>query len=621
MLGRTDSRPRLLVLLVVLVLVAGSLFARLAWWQVVRRDALAAEAKAETALRIEEPARRGSIYDRTGTVMLATTVDHYRLAAAADQLPEARQGPVGDALVAILGLDADGAKALREGLASKRPYVILDREIDETTADAIRAGLADGRLSNLSLEAIPVRVYPQPGGAPQTTLAAKLLGFVNAAGTGQYGVEEHYQDVLAGKPEVLLGQRDASNRAIPGSDDILDPGAPGVDLRLTIDAGLQFTLEQELLAAWAADHPVDVSAVVMDPYTGEVYAEATYPSYDANDYRAVAKTDPGLFVDPVVSSVYEPGSVFKMLTALAALERGKVSLATKVHDTGILKLDGGQTHVDDADHKAMGWMPFEDIIAWSRNVGAAKVALTLGRTTNQAATALHDTWTRLGFGRPTGIDVSGEVSGIVHDPAISDWHQIDLANGAFGQGVAVTPIQLATAFSAMVNGGTLVQPHVVAAIGSQELTPAPQATGVFTPSLSPTLISLMHHVVSTVPFYKDRTLVPGYMVGGKTGTAQIWDPKANHGHGAWKVNLFNYSFVGYIGKTRPELIVAVRISEGKPTIARIGELEMPVMSFELFRRIATDAITTLDLDPNRGAPATEPSGTTADGATATAAGG
>jgi cell division protein FtsI/penicillin-binding protein 2 len=619
MLGRTDSRPRLLVLLVVLVVVAGALFARLSWWQVVRRDALAAEAKSETALRIEEPARRGSIYDRSGTILLATTVDHYRLAAAADQLPPERRGPVGDGLVSILGLDPAAAADLRAKLASKRPYVILEREIDEATASRIRDALAAGELSNLSLEPIAVRVYPQPGGAPTTSLAAKVLGFVNGDGNGQYGVEQRYQDVLAGQPEVVLGQRDASNRAIPGSGDVLDPGAPGVDLRLTIDAGLQLTLEQELLAAWAADHPVDVSAVVMDPYTGEVYAEATYPSYDANDYKAVAEKDPGLFVDPVVSSVYEPGSVFKMLTAVAALERGKVSLTTRVHDTGILRLDGGRAHVDDADHRAMGWMPFEDIVAWSRNVGAAKVALTLGRTTNQAATALHDTWTRFGIGQPTGIDVAGEVSGIVHDPAISDWHQIDLANGAFGQGVAVTPIQLATAFSAMVNGGTLVQPHVVAAIGSQSLTPAPRATDVMTPSLSPTLVSLMHHVVSTVPFYKDRTLVPGYLVGGKTGTAQIWDPKANHGRGAWKVNLFNYSFVGYIGKQRPELIVAVRISEGKPTIARIGELEMPVMSFELFRRIATDAITTLDLDPNRGrAPAAQPG---PDGSTASASGG
>ncbi len=600
MLGRTDSRPRLLVLLVVLVVVAGSLFARLAWWQVVQRDALAAQADAETSIRLEAPSHRGAIYDRTGTVLLATTVDHYRVSLAADQLPAERRGPTGDVLTALLGLDPTASAALRAKIESGRPYVVVASDVDGRTADSIRAAIGDGRLSNVGLESIPARVYPQPGGAPNTTLAAQLLGFVNGDGQGQYGVEQRYQDVLAGRPQVEVADRDSNNQPVPGTAQVVDAGAPGVDVRLTIDATLQLTVEQELLAAWLADHPIDVSAVVMDPYTGEVYAEASYPSYDANEYKQVAKTDPSRFVDPIVSSVYEPGSVFKMLTAIAALERGKVALSTPVNDTGILRLDGGHTHVDDADHQRRGWMSFADIVAYSRNVGAAKVALRLGSTTDAAASALYDTWMRLGFGQKTGIDVAGEVGALVRDPALRDWHQIDVANGSFGQGVAVTPIQLASAYAAMMNGGTLVQPHVVSAIGQQALQPAPRATEVFSPALTPKLVWLMHHVVSTVPFYKDRTLVPGYLVGGKTGTAQIWDPKLNHGRGAWKVNLFNYSFVGYIGKKRPELLVAIRIREGKPTVARVGLLEMPVMSFELFRRIATDAITTLDLDPNRG---------------------
>ena len=129
------------------------------------------------------------------------------------------------------------------------------------------------------------------------------------------------------------------------------------------------------------------------------------------------------------------------------------------------------------------------------------------------------------------------------------------------------------------------------AIGEREIVDAPKAK-VIDQHLSTQLIGLMNHVVTTVPFYKNRTLVKGYDVGGKTGTAQIWDPKANHGHGAWKVDLFNYSFVGYIGRQKgvPDLVVAVRIEEGTPTVVRVGHLEMPVMSFELFRRIATDAI-------------------------------
>jgi cell division protein FtsI/penicillin-binding protein 2 len=138
---------------------------------------------------------------------------------------------------------------------------------------------------------------------------------------------------------------------------------------------------------------------------------------------------------------------------------------------------------------------------------------------------------------------------------------------------------------------------VVKAIGDREVVAPARASGVVDGAVSKTLIKMMRHVVTTVPFYRDRTLVPGYDVGGKTGTAQIWDPKARNGRGAWKDNLFNYSFVGYIGRTvgTPDLVVAIQIEEGTPTIARVGHLEMPVMSFELFRRIATDAITTPDL--------------------------
>jgi cell division protein FtsI/penicillin-binding protein 2 len=140
--------------------------------------------------------------------------------------------------------------------------------------------------------------------------------------------------------------------------------------------------------------------------------------------------------------------------------------------------------------------------------------------------------------------------------------------------------------------------------------------------LSKTLIGMMNHVVSTVPFYRNRTLIPGFEVGGKTGTAQIWDPTANGGHGAWKRNIFNYSFVGYIARQpgRPDVLVAIRIEEGTPTIARIGEIEMPVMSFELFRRIAHDAITTPDLlsDPSELPPATVATGATGSGDSSTA---
>jgi cell division protein FtsI/penicillin-binding protein 2 len=271
-------------------------------------------------------------------------------------------------------------------------------------------------------------------------------------------------------------------------------------------------------------------------------------------------------------------------------------MKTKVRDTGKLMLDNGTAHVDDADHKAMGVMKFEDGVAYSRNVVAAKVALMLGKSTKASSQILYDTWRRMGFGTSTGIDVANEVPGIVNDPATRPWRQIDLANGAFGQGIAVTPIQLAQAYGAMVNGGTLVQPRVVRSIGQQETTPIYKGR-VMTSQLSKQLQGLMQHVLKEVDFYRSRTLIPGFEVGGKTGTAQIWDASANGGRGAWKRNLFNYSFVGWIGRetSKPDLVVAIQIEEGTPTVLRVGHIEMPVMSFELFRRIATDAITTPDL--------------------------
>ena len=603
MLGRTDSRRRLLFLLVAFAVGSAALVTRSAYWQIAEYDRLTAAAAAQTTMRLEQPSRRGDIYDRTGTVLLATTVERDRLVAAADQLGKdpVRRRQTADELVRLLELDDAGAAALREKLASGRPYIILTRGITPELAERIRLASREGRLSFVSLESEPLRVYPQVGGGPESSLAAHLLGFVNRESNGQYGVEQHYQDALAGTPRILVAQRDVTGRTMPETAVVEQAGVVGEDVRLTIDASLQLAVEQELLAAWIADKAESASAIVLDPYTGEVYAEATYPSYDANEYRAIADEDPGRFIDPVVSSVYEPGSVFKMMTAAAALENGTVTPSTRIKDTGTLKLDGGESKIDDADRRGMGWMTFRDGIAWSRNVVAAKVALDLGDDTAESSSILHEMWRRLGYGAPTGIDLAGEVVGIVRDPAVTRWGQIDLANGAFGQGIAVTPIQLATAYAALANGGTLVQPHVVKSIGEQDLVTAPRGE-VIDAGLSRTLVRMMAYVVTEVPTYTKRTLVPGYYVGGKTGTAQIWDSKARNGRGAWKQNLFNYSFVGYIGRKPdvPDLIIAVRLEEGRPTVARVGQLEMPVMSFELFRRIATNAIETPDLLTDRG---------------------
>ena len=596
MLGRTDSRRRLLFVVAGFLAISVAIGGRLAFWQVVRGDELAAMAVRQTTVRTEEPTQRGTIYDRTGSVVLASTVTRSRLVASPDRLSRERRQEVADRVVAILALEGDAATELVTKVKAGGMYVVLARGLDEATAQRIRERIADGSLSGLALEEERVRISPQAGGAPNTTLAAHLLGFVNSDGDGQYGVEQRYQDVLGGSPRVLLARRTADGGLVADDGDVIDGGAPGRDVTLTIDASLQLAIEEEVLAAWVADRALSVSAVVMDPFTGEIYAHATYPSYDANDYQAIASSNKARFMDPIVSNVYEPGSVFKMITAVAALDNGVVKPTSFINDSQVLVLDKGRARVMNADHRGMGRIRFEDVIAYSRNVAAAKVGMRLGKTTQAAAKVMFATWERMGFGRRTGIDIAGELPGLLNDPADRAWREIDLANGAFGQGVAVTQIQLAAAFAAMINGGVQVQPHVVRAVGEREVTPPP-GKRLLSRSLSATLVRLMNHVVTEVAFYAKGTLAEGYKVGGKTGTAQIWDATLNGGRGNWKHNIFNYSFVGYIGVDKPRLVVAVRINEGTPTVIAQGYLDLPVMSFELFRRVATDAIKILDLPP------------------------
>src|SRR5262245_19647891 len=210
MLGRTDSRRRMLLLLITFIVIAASLVARLAYWQVTQRDRLAQEAFAQTTMRSETPSRRGDIYDRSGVVVLATTVDRERLAAMPSLLTPQRRQQVAAELVSILRLKDDDADQLTQRMLTNRKYVVLIHGLERQKADLVRAAATAGRIEAVTLEPEPVRVYPHDGGGPDSTLAAQLLGFVNRDGQGQYGVEQYYQDQLAGRPKVVHAQRDVS---------------------------------------------------------------------------------------------------------------------------------------------------------------------------------------------------------------------------------------------------------------------------------------------------------------------------------------------------------------------------------------------------------------------------
>ena len=580
MLGRTDSRLRLVCLLLVFGVIASVLGVRLAYWQLGQGPELRRVADAQLQRPdAEQEVRRGDITDRRGNI-LATTAYRDLLAAYPDQMTQDQRQQTAAAVATILGLDAQQGADLLASFGSDSapvPYVVIDKQLTATQSDEVRAGLADGSLAELGLEPHAVRFYPSEGGSPNTTLASQLLGFVTQDGQGRYGVEQSSQTVLAG----------ATGRTADASDSAPLPQTGG-SVQLTIDASLQLRLEKELYAAWVADRAPRVTGVVMDPYTGAILAWGSVPGYDENNYAAVAQDSSDLFTDPIVSQVYEPGSVMKMFTAAAALEKGVVNLMTPVQDQKSLVF--GSSVVQNFDKKSMGIISFEDAIAHSRNVVAGKVAMMLGKTTDDASSVLYDMWHRLGIGDPTGIELGSESAGLVTDPSVTPWQPIDLVNHSFGQGVAVTPLQLVRSFAAMANGGLLVQPHIYA---QDDASAEANTQQVISAQLSDTLRQLMIHVVDEGPNYAAETKIPGYVVGGKTGTAQIWDPTSNQ----WLPDTYNHTFVGFVGNDKPEAIILVCIHDTIPRVPVSWGMTLEMTSNELWRRIALDAISVLDLPP------------------------
>jgi cell division protein FtsI (penicillin-binding protein 3) len=603
-LGRTDRRLRILVLLVAFAVFAVAAVARLGYWQVAQAPDLRVQAINTMVRPTQQPAIRGNIFDRNGT-LLATTAFRDALALYPKLVLKDDRSSLVDLLAPILHLGPAGKDSLAADLDANGEYVVEKRELTFDQSQQLRKAL-DTLPANIaylsravSLEPHAVRVYPAEGGAPGTTLASQLLGFVNAEGIGSYGIEQQYNSVLAGTPTVFDSLQDSSGRVLETTSQVVQQGANGLDIHLTIDARLQLQLETEIYAAWVADNSKQVSALIMDPRNGEILAWASVPGYDANNYAEIAANQSELMQDPIVSQIYEPGSVMKMFTAAAAIDAGVVTPTTKVHD--VYALHFGNDTIHDSDHRAMGWMPFRDAIAYSRNVVAAQVARRLDTTVDKASAKLYKTWQRFGIGSPTGIDLSGEVPGIAADPNVTKWQPVDLANRSFGQSVAVTPIQLGTGYTAMINGGFRVQPHVLAGIGPDAQAVKPP-TRIISASLAGQLQGILHHVTASVPWYAQGSLIPGYQVGGKTGTAQMFDTQK----GKYSYNTFNFTFVGYVGGASPNAVIVTHIGEASPKVIKQGDLELGITSYQLFRRIANDTIHTLGIprlsDPTAGLP-------------------
>jgi len=512
-LARTDSRARALFLLIITAMLATLVGGRLVFWQVIDRDRVAAIALNQLAQNEEIPAERGEIRDING-VLLATSVEVQSVYAIPPTVKKGDPESAATLLASVLGMDPN---ELRARLTSKDPWVWLRRRIDAKMAERIDA------LNIPGVGMLPEtrRVYPVSGVAPETTLGAQLLGFVNVDGAGQYGVEGAEDSLLAGLPGSVSAQEDVIGRRIADSVYELRPPVDGADLRLTLDAGLQHILETAMWSTYEMNLAQGVTGLVMDVHSGAIMAMASFPSFDANTY---GNSDPALFTDPAVSRQYEPGSVMKAFTVAAALDAGAIDLRTTVEDDNNLRI--GKIRIQNADRYTVpyghGEITAGEVLNLSNNVGAAKIGLLLGRQ------RLYEAFKRFGFGTPTGIDIAAEASGVVWNPdgpnATGD---LTAAQNSFGQGLSVTAVQLVAAYSAIANGGTLVTPHVIAGWtgpdGVYHATDVQQGERIMREETARTMVRLLTEAVDNGRAQPAR--IPGYSIAGKTGTAEVAGPK------------------------------------------------------------------------------------------------
>lgn len=587
MLGRTDSRLRMVAILLIFAIFGTAAGLRLGYWQVIAADDLTAQVDAVLSSVKVEKTVRADIVDRDG-VLLAKTASLDSLDAHPNIIDPADHQDIVDTLGAILDLGVKERATYLDRLATDAKWVNLDDRLTLAESAAVAAAMDDELLPGISLTPEDVRNYPRRGGQAGTSLASHLLGFVRADGRGGEGVERYYDDELT---TVDPGSLDvASIDGLPGGLEDIDPPP----MRLTIDAKLQKQVERELNTARIANKAKSASAIIMDPHTGAILAAASVPAYDSEDFAALASRDMSLLRNRVFSDQYEPGSVMKIFTATAALDLELVTPQTKIRDQVEIKFY--QDTVHNADGKSKGVQPVKNVIALSRNVATAKIAKKLApNSTQRAGGRLYDLWDRVGLVGRTGVDISYEAKGSSYDPDVYRWAPVDLANRAFGQGVSVTLPQLARGLSTLVNGGYLVQPHLVIDGEAAQV----EKQRVLKPKVARQAQDILTHVTGSVTRYARGTLIPGYKIGGKTGTAQIWDVdrwnKETRSKGDWKPRRFNHTFIGFVGSKRPDAVIVVRLEEPVPIYVKQGDIPLRLESFEVFQMIARASIKHLDI--------------------------
>ncbi|MFN8453907.1 MAG: penicillin-binding protein 2 [Anaerolineae bacterium] len=558
---KTSERANYRIYTVLAVMSAAGLLlvGQLIRWQVIEHPRFVALAEAEHQDELVIPPRRGEIRDREGH-LLAADVIQYDISAS----PKIISDPyaAADRLYRLLDVPRD---KLVEALTSDSTWVPIAKGATQAVGETILSW----DIVGLQAEPRSKRVYPEGD------MGAHFLGFVNSNGNGFYGVEGYYDNILRGQAGLQTGERSPFGEIIPLGGGHYVPPVSGATLYLTIDRGVQHMIERELQAAVQQYGAQSGSVVVMKPKTGAILGMASYPAYDPNNYNA---SDEDLFFDPVVSQQYEPGSVFKIITMAAGLDAVAVGPMGTVYDGGSIEVGGRVIY--NWDRQAHEMVDMTDILAKSLNVGIAQVAVTLGKE------RFYTYLKRFGFGRLTEVDLSSEGPGTMKTPKDADWHESDLGTNSFGQGIAVTPLQIATAVGAVANDGLLLKPHIVQKIVDSEREVEVKPMVVRRAISQETAHTLTNMLVEALERANSEAMLPGYRVAGKTGTAEIPVP------GGYHPTLTLASFAGYLPANDPQALVLVIID--RPTTSRWGN----TTAAPTFKRIAEQLVVLLSIPPD-----------------------
>jgi cell division protein FtsI/penicillin-binding protein 2 len=477
---------------------------------------------------------RGSLLDTNGSP-LAISVPYNSVYVLGNLLGNAdRADKVADALSPVLDVPAD---QLRAGIdpTSNRPAVLKS-----AVPSAVAEQVQQLGLPGVYLDKEPVRQYPEG------SLAAQILGFVGKDFSGLGGVELSYNQELAGTPGVIDTQKDTAGQEITPGRRLLTPPVQGSDLVLTLDRYVQREAERLLNQAVVDSKASGGLILIMEPHTGNILAAANNPTFSLTANQIYDPQNAGLYKAKIVTDQYEPGSTLKPLTMSAAIDQGIVTPDTTFEDTGIASVGGAVIH--NWNGLGNGTSTMTQILIHSSNVGMTWVSGKLGPDLE------YDYFQRFGLGQPTGLRLPGEVPGTVRSNTDPDWTLVDRATNAFGQGIAVTPVQLLQAISVFANDGQLVRPRIVRAIrgpdGEQDLPPEVERQ-VVSPQTARTLIQMMVAVDEQPDLVADR--VPGYKIALKTGTA---DTPTNVGY---NTALTIGSLVSLFPAESPRFAVLIRL--------------------------------------------------------------